>query len=357
MKRFTGAVVAALLVVVGGMAPPAAAHTIGGVTATNYRTEITAITPPVPGLGFRLRDLGGRMEAENRTDRDLVLLGYQNEPYLRVGPGGVFENRRAPSLIQDKNPTSNELVALPPDVTPTAEPEWHRRSGGRTVSWPDHRVRWPSADPQSVKDNPGLEQTVVSRWSVAFLHGGDSIVVTGRIAWVPGPSTMPWFLLALLLFGATFAAGATRWWPGLLSGALAVLLAVDMVRLYGAATASGGSVVAGLLEALLFGILEVAAWAGGVWAIGALQERKAVGAYAAMAVGLVIGFISGVGDLLNLAYSQVPTSNPVTYARAAVSVCLGIGFGLVGGGFFALRRLGVSAAAPTGAGAGAGRPA
>jgi hypothetical protein len=137
-----------------------------------------------------------------------------------------------------------------------------------------------------------------------------------------------------------------------LSGALAVLLAVDAVRLYGAATASGDSVVSGLLEALVFGILEVAAWAGGVWAVGALQQRKAVGAYAAMAVGLVIGFISGVGDLLNLAYSQVPTAIPVSYARFAVAVCLGIGFGLVGGGFLALRQLGVSAAAPAGVGAG-----
>ncbi|MGH9222522.1 MAG: hypothetical protein ACRD2W_01690 [Acidimicrobiales bacterium] len=352
IRRFAAAVAAALLVVVGGGAAPASAHTIGGVTATNYRSEITAISPPVPGLTIRLRDLGRRMELVNRTDEDVVVIGYQNEPYLRVGPGGVFENRKAPSLYQDKSSSRSPggLVALPPEADPTATPAWHQRSGSRTVSWPDHRVQWGTDDPQSVKDNPGVAQTVVSRWSVAFLHGGNSVVVTGRIAWVPGPTTVPWFLAAMLLFAGTFAAGATRWWPRLLSGALAILLAVDVVRLYGAATAGGGSVVGGLLEAVVFGILEVAAWAGGVWAIGALQKGKAVGAYAAMAVGLVIGFISGVGDLLNLAYSQVPTAIPVGYARFAVAVCLGIGFGLVGGGFLALRQLGVSAAAPTGAG-------
>ena len=355
-RRAVAAVAAAVLFVVGGAAP-ASAHTIGGVTATNYRSEITAISPPVPGLTIRLRDLGRRMELVNRTGADAVVLGYQNEPYLRVGPGGVFENRRSPSLYQDESSVREpgRLVALPPDADPLATAAWEERSGSHSVSWPDHRVQWGNDDPQSVKDNADVAQTVVSRWSVAFLHDGNSVVVTGRIAWVPGPAAWPWFALAAALFGLTLAAGATRWWPGLLSGALAVLVAVDMVRLYGAATASGGSVAGGLFRALAFGILEVAAWVGGIWAIGAIQQRKAVGAYAAMGVGVVLGFISGVGDLLNLAYSQVPTAIPVGYARTAVAVCLGLGFGLAGGGFLALRQLGVSAAAPTGAPA--GRPA
>jgi len=131
-----------------------------------------------------------------------------------------------------------------------------------------------------------------------------------------------------------------RRWPTALSGLLAVFLAVDMVRLYGAATQGGGSALAGLLKALVFGVLEVMAWAAGVWAVGAIQQRRAVGLYAAMAVGLAIGFVSGVGDLLNLAYSQVPTALPAVVARAAVAVCLGVGFGLVAGSFMALRKLG-----------------
>ncbi|MEW6155139.1 MAG: hypothetical protein AB1673_14320 [Actinomycetota bacterium] len=347
-RGVTVAAMAALMV--GLWASPAAAHAIGGVEATNYRTEITGISPPVAGLTFRVRDLGGRFEAVNDTGADLVVLGYQNEPYLRVGPAGVFENRRSPSLYQDRETRPGVLVSLPPEADPTAPPEWHRRSGGRSVSWPDHRIRWGQSDPESVRQNPGVAQTVVSRWIVPFTHDGSSIVITGRIAWVPGPAAWPWFAAAAVLFGATVAAANSRRWAGLMSGALAVLLAVDAVRLYGAATAAGGSVAAGLARAALAGVLEIAALAGGLWAIGALQQRKAVGAYAAMAVGMVLGFVSGVGDLLNLAYSQVPTSLPVDFARAAVPVCLGIGFGLLAGGFLALRNLGATANDPLASG-------
>ena len=342
-----GRVLGVALVLVLVAAEPAAAHSIGGVEATNYRSEITAISPPVPGLTVRLRDLGRRVEVQNRSSQEVVILGYQEEPYLRVGPAGVFENRRSPSLYQNEATSDDPdaLVPLPPEADPLAPPEWRRRNGSDTVSWPDHRVVWSGADPPAVRADPGRAQTVVSRWAFALEKGpnGESVVVTGRIAWIPGPAAVPWFVAALVLFALGFGTGAVARWPVLLSSALAVLLAADMVRFYGNATAAGGSLAGGLAKAAFAGFLEVAAWAVGIWAIGAIQQRKPAGPYLAMAVGIVIAFVSGVGDLLNLAYSQVPTSLPVGAARAAVSVCLGLGFGIVGGAFMALRRMGALA--------------
>lgn len=345
MRALRRAAAALMAVVACGIvaAPPASAHTIGGVAATNYRSEIMSITPAAPGVILRIRDLGRRLELENRTTDDVVVQGYQGEPYLRVGPAGVFENVRSPSLYQNKITTgSAALVQLPPEADPTAPPDWHRRGGGSTVSWRDHRVRWEGADPPAVRANPGIAQTVVPRWTVDLRKGADQapIAIAGRISWVPGPAAWPWFLSTLVLFGLAFVAGMTKRWSAALSGLLALFLAVDMVRLFGSATQGGGSVLGGLLKALVFGVLEVMAWAAGIWAIGAIQQRRAVGLYAAMAVGLSIGFVSGVGDLLNLAYSQVPTALPVFVARAAVAICLGAGFGLVAGSFVALRKLG-----------------
>jgi hypothetical protein len=325
-------------------AAPASAHTIGGVQATNYYSQITGVTPPVPGLTLKIRDLGRRIQLFNKTDSDVVVLGYQGEPYLRIGPSGVFENRRSPSLYQNKVTTgsASALVTLPPEADPNAAPDWHRRGGGDSVSWRDHRTRWEGADPPGVAANPGQAQVVVARWTISLLAGSSQqpVTVAGRISWIPGPAATPWLAAVVVAFVVTFALGASRRWPVLLSAALAVLLAGDVVRLYGAATQGGGSVIGGLAKALLFGILEVSAWAAGVWAIGALQRGRAVGLYAAMAVGVAIGFVSGVGDLLNLAYSQVPSALPTTAARAAVVVCLGVGFGLVGASFLALRQLG-----------------
>ena len=347
-RRRLAAVTAAVAVLVTLLgAEPAAAHSIGGVEATNYRSEITAISPSVPGITVRLRDLGRRVEVRNTTDEDVIVLGYQDEPFLRVGPGGVFENRRSPSLYQNEVTADDPdaIVPLPPQADPTAPPEWRKRNGSDTVSWADHRVVWGDSDPPAVRADPGRAQTVVSRWAVPLEKGpsGESIVVTGRITWIPGPAAVPWFVGALVLFGLALAAGASRRWPVLLSGTLAVLLAADMVRFYGNATSAGGSLLGGLAEAAFAGFLEVAAWGVGIWAIGAIQQQRPAGPYLAMAVGIVLGFISGVGDLLNLAYSQVPTSLPVPAARAAVSICLGLGFGLVVGGFLALRRLGALA--------------
>jgi len=329
----------------GGVAgaPRAEAHTIGGVAATNYRSEITSMTPRTPGVTVRVRDLGRRLELENRTGEDVVVAGYQSEPYLRVGPAGVFENVRSPSLYQNKvAPGSSSLVELPEIADPLAPPEWRRRGGGDSVSWRDHRARWEGDDPPAVRANPGKEQVVVPRWSVELRKGaGQSpIVVAGRISWAPGPAVWPWLVATLALFGLALAAGSTRRWWVALSALLAVFLAVDMVRLYGSATQGGGSVFGGLVQALGLGVLEVLAWGAGAWAIGAIQRQRAVGVYAAMAVGLSIGFVSGVGDLLNLAYSQVPTALPTPVARAAVTVCLGVGFGLAAGGFVALRKQG-----------------
>lgn len=338
-----GAAAAALI----ATASPASAHTIGGVAATNYRSAIVGLTPPTPGVVVRIRDLGRRLELENRTSGDVVVQGYQNEPYLRVGPAGVFENVRSPSLYQNKITTgATQLVQLPEIADPTAPPEWRRRGGGETVSWRDHRARWEGSDPPSVRANPGVAQTVVAQWTINLQQISSdgaqptAILVTGRIDWVPGPAVWPWFLATAVLFAAGIAAGVVSRWSTAVSALLAVFLAVDMVRLYGSATQGGGSVLGGLAKALVFGILEVMAWGAGAWAIGAIQQKKAVGLYAVMAVGLAIGFISGVGDLLNLAYSQVPSALPVVVARAAVAACLGLGFGLVAGGFAALRKLG-----------------
>lgn len=344
--RRAGALLVAALLLVAGTASPAAAHAVGGVESTNYRSEIRAITPTTPGVQVRLLDLGGRIEVVNETAEDVTVLGYQSEPYLRVGPSGVYENRNSPSLYQNEETDPSEIVQLPPNADPGAAPHWKKRGDGRRVTWRDHRTRWEGADPPGVEARPRQEQTVVSRWTVGLLHGTDPVTVTGRIAWVPRPAAAPGFLGAAGLFALTFAAGATKWWPKLLSSALALLVAVDIVRFVGEAMAVGDSLVSGLLSALLSGILAVLAWVAGIWAVGAIQQGRGVGLYAAMAVGVVLGLVTGLGDLLNLAYSQLPTALPATFARVSVIVCLGVGLGLVGGGFLALRTLGVTADHP-----------
>src|SRR2546421_5218325 len=103
------------LVVMG--ASPASAHTITGVAPTDYRSEILGVNPRLPGVSVRLLDLGNRVELTNTGAVDVVVFGYQGEPYLRVGPSGVFENRRSPSVALNRvtaTRTSTSTTAVAP---------------------------------------------------------------------------------------------------------------------------------------------------------------------------------------------------------------------------------------------------
>jgi len=89
------------VVLVMAAAPPAEAHTVTGVSPTNYRSQVLDLAPKLAGVTVRLLDLGNRVELVN-TGADVSVLGYQGEPYLRVGPAGVFENTRSPAVYLNR---------------------------------------------------------------------------------------------------------------------------------------------------------------------------------------------------------------------------------------------------------------
>jgi hypothetical protein len=127
-----------MLVTLAATAAPAAAHGVGGVRPTNYETRVLSVRPAVAGITVRAADLGDRLEVENRTDHDIVVLGYEDEPYLRVGPDGVSENRRSPSTYVNRTRRGNSPV--PDSADSDARPEWRRVSDEPVARWHDHRA-------------------------------------------------------------------------------------------------------------------------------------------------------------------------------------------------------------------------
>jgi hypothetical protein len=340
VARTTTAFGLGLLVAVA-VAAPADAHTVTGVPSTNYRSEIVAVSPPVPGVRLRLLDFGRRVELVNRTGVDVVVLGYQGEPYLRVGPGGVFENRRSPAVdlnrAQVGAPTT---TSLPPRVDASAPPVWHRIAAGRTVRWRDRRTRWEGADPPAVRAAPG-QGHVVAQWTLELRQGAVPVAAVGRITWTPGPSPLPWLLLGLVLAAALASVAWSRRWASLLSGAVAVLVANDAVHSFGTAAASHDTVPATLVKVLLGGFLPTLAWVAGAWAIGRLQRDQEVsrvlGLLAAGAAGIIIA-LYGLSDAFSLGRSQVPYVFPSVAARIAVASTLGLGAGVVAAVVVVFRR-------------------
>lgn len=147
-------VVASVVVVaVLGPAAPAGAHTVTGVQPTNYRSEITAITPDTPELTVDLVDLGNRIRLSYHGTEDLVVVGYDGEPYLRLGPRGVFENRRSPAVALNR-PNASSTTMVPPAAVEPSAPEWHRVSDGSAATWRDRRLAGKESNPPPWQRGP-----------------------------------------------------------------------------------------------------------------------------------------------------------------------------------------------------------
>ncbi|HXY94934.1 MAG TPA: hypothetical protein VEP49_20915, partial [Acidimicrobiia bacterium] len=224
----TFAVAAGVLVVT---APPAAAHGVGGVQPRNYLTKLLRITPHVPGLELTVVDLGDNLLLHNRTGREVVVLGYQGEPYLRVGPQGVFENTRSPAtyLNRTRIPTTNP----PKFADAAAAPVWRKVSSGSTVKWHDHRVHYMGTeDPPQVQQDPSVRH-LVDRWTVQLRAGGQTVTASGELVYVPPPSPWPFAAFAVTLAAALVLLSRTRWWRAALAVGLGALVASDLAHVVG----------------------------------------------------------------------------------------------------------------------------
>lgn len=316
-------------------AAPAAAHGTSGPAATNYDTRVHEISPETPGLSVRAVDLGERLELRNTTGTDVVVLGYQDEPYLRVGPDGVFENRRSPATYLNESPDGEDV--RPPEIAdPAAPPEWRRIGDGDTARWHEHRAHWMgSQDAPAVRSDPGSRH-VVQPWTVELRRGGETIEVTGDVVWVPGPSPWPWLLLALGLAVVVVAASRIRYWPAVLAAALAGAMGATAAHLageWGATTASVASTIGG-------GIYAIGAVGLGAVALTLLivRDDSSDATPAVLIAGLVLALGAGLADVGSLWHSQLASTQAPTFVRLEVSAALGLGLGLAAAAALRLRR-------------------
>jgi hypothetical protein len=315
--------VAALLLAIG--AAPAAAHAVGGAQASNYQTRIVSVEPVLPGLQVEVADAGARLRVRNRTGREVMVLGYAGEPYLRVGPAGVFENRRSPATYLNRariNP-----APPPPDASADAPPLWHRIGDGDTVTWHDHRAHWMApTDPPDVKAAPNRTQVVLPGWQAELRVGNQPVRVSGDLRWVPGPSPWPWVAVAVAWLLLAVVASRQRAWPQLLALLTGLLIAVDVIHTVGIWTGTSASAATKAYASL-------GSWAG--WVLGALAIHRLLGPnprrgtiYLVLAAVLMAD-VGGIGDLGSLYRSQLAVALPDPLTRALVATTLGLGIGLV----------------------------
>ena len=189
------ALLLSVLTVVATSAGPAAAHGRGS-ESTNFSSRVVD-APDLPGVTWEVYGGDQYLAVTNTSDTEIVVTGYSDEPYLRVGPDGVFHNLASEAAYRNAE-RYGEVTNIPENVGPQVAPRWKKVSGKPTYAWYDHRIHWmkPRSLPVVVDTR---EEALINSWVVPFGGGGQDYEVTGELRWVPPPSPLPWLAIALLL--------------------------------------------------------------------------------------------------------------------------------------------------------------
>ncbi|SDO60389.1 hypothetical protein [Geodermatophilus sp. DSM 45219] len=333
---------ARLLVVVLGalaallLAGPAQAHVGGGAAGSDFDGRLVAVEPALPGVDVRVLSFGDEFEVVNPTATEVQVPGYSDEPYLRIGPDGVWRNASSPATYINLDRFGR--VTLPPHADPDAAPDWVQVSTEPGYVWHDHRTHWMSEDvlPPAVAADPDREH-LVSSWVVPLTYGGTDVQVRGELTWSPPPPAwVVWPVYAVLALAPLAAALLARG-----PGPLAVLLLVGGVAaVYHAATtpepaASVASHAGAVVSALLPGLVAAAVAVGA--AVAARRGRGGLTALLAVVLGWLL-LVQGLPDVDVLWTANVLAQGPVLLSRAAVAVLVALGAGCVVGGLVATRR-------------------
>ncbi|MCW3843987.1 hypothetical protein ONA70_28250 [Micromonospora yasonensis] len=341
--RRAGLVVTAALAALLALATPAAAHGADAPDATDYRAQVSTLSPAPRGLTARMVEAGARLELTNTTGRDVEVLGYSGEPYLRIGPGGVYENSRSPATYLNRTLAGD--TPLPAEADPAATPVWRKVSEDRSARWHDQRARWLESDlPAQVTADPTREQRVRD-WVVPLRDGDQAIEVRGTLDWVPPPDPYPWWVAGTLGFLLVGAAGLVP--AGTLAGARALRGVGALLALGGLAAVTssvGRALDAGAdgVGGVLVGLLGGQTWAlltglGALVAGGYALARRPAADFALALAGACLALFAGVANLAVLSRSVVPAPWPAGLARILVTLVLAAGAGALATGLLRLH--------------------
>jgi hypothetical protein len=153
---------------------------------TDYASTVVGVDPATPTIDVRI--VGGdsfvSLTAEPGTE--VVVVGYDGEPYLRFRADGVVEeNTRSPTLYQNRSRYGT--TGTPADADAGAAPEWRAVASGGRYAWHDHRAHW------MLRDEPtnAARGDQVGSGDIPLEVDGEPVTVSVAVTWEPSPSRVP----------------------------------------------------------------------------------------------------------------------------------------------------------------------
>jgi hypothetical protein len=176
-------VLALALLVAAWLVPAAAAHPRAEGYSRGFRSTVLSVAPKTAGVKVAVVDWDDRLRIENGSGTELLVLGYDGEPYLRIGPSGVHRNERSPASYLNRDRFARSAVPLTAD--PGAAPRWRRLSPRPVWQWHDHRIQWMGVGPPvQVREAPRQTHRIFD-WRVPARLGDRPLTVLGRLDYVP----------------------------------------------------------------------------------------------------------------------------------------------------------------------------
>jgi hypothetical protein len=290
---------------VGVLAGPAAADP---ARPGDVRSQVTAVTPETDGITAEV--VGGDSFLRIRVERgrEVVVIGYADEPYLRVGVDGTVEvNDRSPARWLNDDRLA--AVDLPAGVDPQAPPDWRVIGRDGEAAWHDHRIH---------RMAPGRPDPPVQEWRVPLTVDGRPVTIEGRYAYVPPAPAWPWWALAAALAGVGIV------WPRSRIATSGLPVAGVLVVLVGLRLAAVPSGDAQGATAMALGAIATVLGVAGV----VLRRRPPVQCAFEAAGGAAL-LASALPRFGVLSHSVLVTDAPAWLDRLSVSVALGVGVAAV----------------------------
>ena len=167
------------------VAAPALAHEGN----PNFLSRIDRVTPPTQGVSVEVLNRDDRMLLHNTSGQDVVILGYDEEPYARVlADGTVQVNTDSEAYYLNDDRFAD--VEVPGGVDGKGAPRWKELSRNGRFEWHDHRFHWMAqGTPPQVEDES--VRTKVFDWSVPIEVGSERGAIAGTLFWTPLPGGGP----------------------------------------------------------------------------------------------------------------------------------------------------------------------
>jgi len=202
MNRIKGTL--GVLFLLSAMLMPSAANAHEG--NPNYRSEITSIKPAslADGLQATIQNFDDNVELVNRTGEEVVIKGYDGEPYVRIGADGLVEvNLNSPTYYLNEDRFA--AVEVPERADAKAEPAWEEVGDSGIYSWHDHRSHYMAlGTPSQVKDES--KETKIFDYSIPITVGGRPAALDGTLTWVGKQSGFP--IMPFIALAAVIVIGA-----------------------------------------------------------------------------------------------------------------------------------------------------